>query len=72
MDHSITDHVYDFICTYIEDNQIAPSYQEIASGCYIGISSVEKHLMKLEADNRIRRTPRVPRSIRLINPDEVT
>lgn len=70
MDRSLTDAVYRFICDYIEDNHIAPSYQEIAEGCFIGISSIEKHLIKLEADKRIERTPRVPRSIRLINPDD--
>ncbi len=72
MDQLTTDSVYSFICTYIDDNRIAPSYQEIAEGCFIGISSVEKHLMKLEAEKRIQRTPRVPRSIRLIDPDDET
>ena len=69
MENSTTDDVYNYIKVYIADNQIAPSYHEISKGCFIGKSSVEKHLMKLESENRIQRIPRVPRSIRLIEED---
>lgn len=70
MEPTTTENVLNFICKYIEENKIAPSYQEIAIACFISISSVEKHLILLEAEKRIERTPRVPRSIRLIEPDD--
>ena len=66
MNPPTTDDVYNYICLYIEENTISPTHREIAKACFIGKSTVEKHLTRLEAQNRIKRIFSVPRSITLI------
>lgn len=61
-----TEQVYDFLCQYIEEHKYAPSIRDIALGCYIGRSTVIRHLDKLEGQGRISRELEQPRSIRII------
>ncbi len=70
MDQSTTELVYAYICTYIEKHHFSPTYREIAEGCFISKSAVEKQLFQLEAQNRIRRIPGASRSIRLFQSDD--
>jgi SOS-response transcriptional repressor LexA len=70
MDDSTTELVYIYICTYIEDRQMSPTYREIAKGCFISKSAVEKQLIQLEAQNRIQRIPGASRSIRPLQNDD--
>lgn len=67
MDSSMMDRVYDFIREYRDEQDISPTYKEIAEGCFIAKSTVEKFLIQLEADQRITRKRGVPRSIRLVS-----
>jgi repressor LexA len=57
----------DFIREYREKNQISPSIREI--GAALGVDStslVDFYLSNLERAGRIRRTPRISRSIVVI------
>lgn len=50
--------VFDFISTYIGQNAMAPTYEEIAAGVGLrSISNVHKHLEALKARGHIRREP---------------
>lgn len=61
-----TETVYQYICEYIDENHISPTHREIGEGCFIGKSTVEKHLILLESQHRIKRIPTLPRSITVI------
>lgn len=67
-----TDMIYTFIRSYIDDNGIAPSYQEIRDG--LGISStsvVAYHMAKLISAGKIERSNRA-RSIRILDANNGT
>ena len=55
--------VYQFICDYIQLQGYAPTLREIAAACYLGRSTVIRHLDKLEAAGRITREGGQARSI---------
>lgn len=63
----LLDQIYVFICTYIREHGYAPSQQEIASGCYLGRTTLLRHLDKLEMMGRIQREDAKPRSIHIID-----
>jgi hypothetical protein len=58
--------VFTFICKYHRENSISPTLREINEGCYISLPVVVRYLDKLEALGRIRRTPKIARSIVLV------
>ncbi|HEX2621616.1 MAG TPA: winged helix-turn-helix transcriptional regulator [Phototrophicaceae bacterium] len=62
----INEEVYRFISSYIQEHGYSPSLRDIAKGCYLGRSTVIRHLDKLEAADLITRDPNVARSITLI------
>jgi DNA-binding MarR family transcriptional regulator len=64
----LTQAVYVFIKTYIQTHRKSPSIREIAANCYISVSTVMRHLDKLEARGRIQRDPNQARSI--VIPDD--
>lgn len=66
--------MYDFIRGYIRDNDISPSYEEIAENMKFKFScekfyknNVSHHLKHLKEEGLISYTPGIPRSIKLIN-----
>lgn len=61
-----TEQVYLFLCQYIDEHGYSPSIREIALGCYIGRSTVIRHLDRLEGQGRISRELEQPRSIQII------
>jgi SOS-response transcriptional repressor LexA len=61
-----TEAVYRFIRSYMQAHQYPPSLREISQACYIGRSTVLRHLDKLEAARRIAREPGRARGISLI------
>ncbi len=57
--------VYEFIRDYWQMYRLSPTLREIATGCYMGHTSVLPHLAKLEAREWIIREEGIARSIRL-------
>lgn len=55
MSKELTTAVYHYIQQYIAEHGFAPSLRDIAEGCYIGRSTVLRHLDRLEAQGRIMR-----------------
>lgn len=66
-----TQSIYMFIQTYYKENRKSPTIREIASGCYVSVGTVIRHLDKLEVLGRIEREPNQARSIVLVEVDEV-
>lgn len=60
-----TQQVYRFIHSFIDDRGFAPSQREIADGCYMARSSVQRHLDVLEARGFIERELGMARSLSL-------
>ncbi len=60
-----TELVYRFIRKYINENGFAPTLREIADGCFMGRSSVMRHLDRLDAWGLIIRDPGKARGMRL-------
>jgi DNA-binding MarR family transcriptional regulator len=60
--------VYKFIKKYCEDTHKSPTIREIASGCFISVGSVIRHLDRLEIMQCIEREPDQARSIVLLDP----
>lgn len=59
-----TERVYDFIVEYIRTHHgLSPTQDEIANGCFMSRSSVQRHLPFLHASGRIELTPGAKRSI---------
>lgn len=58
--------VLEFISDYITINGFAPSNQDIASAFGFSVNAAADHLGALEKKGAIKRTPRVSRSIVLI------
>lgn len=48
MTNPTTEAVYDFICHFVEEHGYSPSLREIGDGCFIGRSTVIRHLDRLE------------------------
>ncbi len=65
--NSVTDAVYDFIKTYIQEHAYPPTLREIARGCYLSTSAVTRHLNRLEQRGKIYREPARARGIRLLD-----
>jgi repressor LexA len=61
----ITIRLYCFIKTYVDEEGFPPSVREMAEGCYIGATTVNRHLDRLEAWGYIEREPGIPRGLRL-------
>jgi SOS-response transcriptional repressor LexA len=63
-----TDRVYEFVRSYIKERRVAPSHREIAEGCYMSRSSVQRHLDLLAAYGKVVREVGLARGLWL--PDE--
>jgi repressor LexA len=63
MHNTDTEQIFVFIKKYIDEIGYSPSLREIASGVYLSVSSVLRHLDKLEAWGWITRDPNKARSI---------
>ena len=57
-----------FLIAHEEEHGFAPTFREIAAGCYIAIGTVAYHLSLLEAYGWIERVPGRTRCIRLLRP----
>ena len=65
--------VLEFVAKYIATWGYAPSYEDIRKEVGLsGRSHVDYYLDALERDGQIERTPRTPRSLRLVDPRRVT
>lgn len=63
--------VYEFIRSYIRDNQKPPTFVEIGEALSIrSTNGVHKHVAALEQKTYIKRTPRVSRGIALAESDD--
>lgn len=63
--------VYDFIVAYITAHRgLSPTQQDIAQGCFMSRTTVQKHLTFLHASGRIGWMPGAKRAIWLLS-DEV-
>jgi SOS-response transcriptional repressor LexA len=60
-----TQRVYRFIHGFIDERGFPPSQREIAEGCYMARSSVQRHLDVLEAKGLIEREIGMARSLSL-------
>lgn len=67
MHNSTTEAVYQFIQEYIQREGIAPSIREIAEACYLGRSTVPRHLDRLAAWGWIVQRPGRARGIVLVD-----
>ncbi|MCX6735792.1 MAG: transcriptional repressor LexA [Candidatus Parcubacteria bacterium] len=64
--------IYDYITSYIKDNEIPPSLDEIAEHCSLGYaSSAHYHVKKLEEEGYLERYAGKPRGIGLYAKNEV-
>jgi DNA-binding MarR family transcriptional regulator len=61
-----TEQVYHFLCKYHQIHGYAPSLREIGATCYIGRSTVLRHLDRLEAFGLIARSEGRARGIQLL------
>lgn len=66
-----TQAVYNFIQAYHKENRKPLTIREIASGCFVSVGTVIRHLDKLEVKGCIEREPNRARSIVLVKDDEV-
>jgi SOS-response transcriptional repressor LexA len=57
--------VYSFIVSFIDERGFPPSQREIATGCFMARSSVQRHLDVLEATGFIEREMGTARSLSL-------
>jgi DNA-binding MarR family transcriptional regulator len=63
MSDDMTEKVYDFICAYMQEQNCSPSQRDIAEGCYMALSGIQRHLDRLEAWGWIKRQEGRARSI---------
>lgn len=63
--NNIRQQVYQYIRTYIQENNISPSIREIATACHLAPSTAAYCLQWLEGKGMILRDPNKMRSIRL-------
>lgn len=61
----MTQTVYGFIYQYIQTQGYPPSLREIATGCFVGRSTLYRHLDRLEMGGYIAREPGRARSLAL-------
>ena len=66
----VTARVYDVIRAYFKQYGFAPSLRDISEACYMSPSNVVRYLDKLEAQGRISRELRKPRSIAILGRDD--
>lgn len=73
MDRRLTERqqsVLDFIARYVEENDVAPSLQEIGAAMgAISPTAALAHVVALEKKGHLRRTPRERRGLEVIRPD---
>lgn len=62
----MTEQVYAFIRLTIERFGMPPTFREIATGCFISLGTVMRHVDRLEAQGRLVREQNKARSIRLV------
>lgn len=55
-----------FLQEYIDEYRKSPTIREIATGCFVSVGTVMRHLDKLEATGLIEREPNQARSIILL------
>ncbi len=67
---TMTEAVYTFIYQYRKGHDFSPSLREIGSACFIGRSTVYRHLDRLEAQGRLAREPGCARGITLLDLDK--
>lgn len=65
----MTEAVYTFIRDFRRQHGYPPSQREICAACYMGRSTAQRHLDRLEIQGRIARDPGRARGITLIDPD---
>lgn len=59
--------VYEFLKEYLSQNHsLAPTQRQIATGCYVSVGQVSRHLDLLEAHGLIAREPGRARAIWLL------
>jgi SOS-response transcriptional repressor LexA len=62
----LTLQVFEYIKDYLqEQEQLSPTYREIAEGSLMAMSTMAQHLVRLESKEWIIREYKLPRSIRL-------
>lgn len=59
--------IYKYIIDYQSQWGFSPSIRDIGNALYISHTNVKRHLDNLERDGYIKRTPKIPRSIIVIN-----
>jgi repressor LexA len=69
-EHVTTGKVYLFIKDYIKKHTYPPTLREIGEGCFLGTTSVTRHLHKLELEGRIIREEGRSRGITLLELDD--
>jgi SOS-response transcriptional repressor LexA len=70
MHRSTTEIIYEFVCDYKDQRGVAPSLREIAKACYLSRTTVQHHLMRLEAWGWIIVLPGVARGIVILERNE--
>jgi SOS-response transcriptional repressor LexA len=71
MHSSTTEVVYEFIRQYHEREGLPPTIREIADACYIGRSTVQRHLDRLAGWGWIILLPGRARGILLVDEDRI-
>ncbi|MCK6580628.1 MAG: helix-turn-helix domain-containing protein [Anaerolineae bacterium] len=67
MSNTELDTIYKFIVRYMEEHDgLSPSLREIADGCHYHHSTVDRYLLMLEMQGRVKRDAHRARSIRLV------
>lgn len=61
-----TQSIHEFLQKYTDEHRKSPTIREIATGCFVSVGTVMRHLDKLEAIGFIEREPNQARSIVLL------
>lgn len=64
-----TEVVYAFVKAYIKKHTHPPTLREISEGCFLSVSSVTRHLDRLEGQGKLFREPGRARGITLVDDD---
>lgn len=71
-----TERVYRYIVEFVREHRYPPTMRELARGCNLAVSSIIRHLDRLEWERRIARDPGRARGITVladdVTPDEET
>ena len=60
--------IFDFICDFIRKKRYSPSLMEIATGCSLSMSTVNRAVSILEDRGHIARIPQYARGITILSP----